>query len=177
MFRKNDGFFLIDLIFTCGILGVLMAAALPRLLKAKQAASAASAIGTMRTVSSSELTFALSCGGGFYAPSFPVLGKAPIGSTDAFISPDLGGTPSTVKSEYLMQLDGVPYPGAPASCNGEGAGTLSRGYAAAADPMEPANLRFFAINSDGVIYEDTASLFASMPEIGPPPSGAPLKHW
>ncbi len=175
--KKSDGFFLIDLIFTCGIIGVLLAAALPRLLKAKQAASAASAIGSLRTVSSSELTYALSCGGGFYAPSFPILGQAPPGSTDAFISPDLGGAASVVKSEYLMQLDGVPYGGAPASCNGQGAGSLSRGYAAAADPLEPGNLRFFAVNSDGVIYEDTSSLYATMPELGAPPQGAPLKHW
>jgi type II secretory pathway pseudopilin PulG len=177
MIRKSEGFFLIDLIFVCGIIGVLSAAALPRLLKAKQAASAASAIGSLRTVSSSELTYALSCGGGFYAPTFPILGTPPVGATDGFISPDMSGAVSFVKSDYLMQLDGAPYAGAPASCNGVAPGQAARGYAAAADPMEPANLRYFAINSDSIIYEDNASLWTTMPEIGAPPSGIPLKHW
>ena len=40
--RKEQGFALIDLIFVCGIIGLLCSIALPRLLLAKQAAGAAS---------------------------------------------------------------------------------------------------------------------------------------
>ena len=46
--RKAQGFALIDLIFVCGIIGLLSSIALPRLMLAKQAAGAASAIGIMR---------------------------------------------------------------------------------------------------------------------------------
>ena len=45
---KAQGFALIDLIFVCGIIGLLCSIALPRLLLAKQSAGAASAIGSMR---------------------------------------------------------------------------------------------------------------------------------
>src|ERR1700692_889240 len=77
--RKTDGFALIDLIFTMGIIGVLCSIALPRLLLARQAAGAASAIGSMRAINSAQLTFALTCGGGFYAPSLTTLGTLPVG--------------------------------------------------------------------------------------------------
>jgi type II secretory pathway pseudopilin PulG len=179
MVRKTGGFALIDLIFVCGIIGVLCATAVPRLLMARQAASASSAVASLRTINSAELSFALSCAGGFYATTLPVLGSPPLGTgTEAsFISPDLSGAMSVLKSGYLVQLDGVPYPGSPLPCNGGRPGGQSRGYAAAADPSEPGNLRFFATNADGVIWEDTASLYAAMPELGDPPSGAPLNHW
>ena len=70
---KAQGFALIDLIFVCGIIGLLCGIALPRLLLARQAAGSASAIGPMRAINSAELTFALTCGGGFYAPNLTVL--------------------------------------------------------------------------------------------------------
>jgi type II secretory pathway pseudopilin PulG len=179
LIRKTDGFALIDLIFVCGIIGVLCATALPRLLMARQAATATSAIANLRTINSAELSFALTCGGGFYATTLPTLGTAPAGAgiDTAFISPDLAGAVSVIKSGYLVQLDGIPYAGSPLPCNGGRSGDSSRGYAAAADPSEPNNFRFFATNADGVIYEDSASMFAAMPELGAPVSGAVLNHW
>jgi hypothetical protein len=39
------------------------------MLLAQQAAGASSAIGSLRTIGSAELTFALTCGSGFYAPN------------------------------------------------------------------------------------------------------------
>jgi hypothetical protein len=38
------------------------------------------------------------------------------------------------------------------------------------------NTRYFATNATNVIWEDTSSLFASMPEAGDPPSGHPIKY-
>jgi type II secretory pathway pseudopilin PulG len=46
--RKAQGFALIDVIFVCGIIGLLSGIALPRLMLAKQSAGAAAAIGSMR---------------------------------------------------------------------------------------------------------------------------------
>ena len=73
--RKTDsGFALLDMIFVCGLIGILSGIAVPKLLLAKQAAGAASAIGSMRAINSAELTYALTCGSGFYAPNLPSLG-------------------------------------------------------------------------------------------------------
>jgi type IV pilus assembly protein PilA len=169
--RKAQGFALIDMVFVCGIVGLLCSIALPRLLLARQAAGAASAIGTMRTINSAELTYALTCGNGFYAPKLTTLGVVPVGSREAFLGPDLTESDSVVKSGYTIQLSGTAFGGSPASCNGLGAGEAAQGYKAAADPAAPENPRFFAVNSNGSIYEDSSSLYASMPEVGEPTSG------
>ncbi len=175
MTRHSRGFALLDLIFVCGILGILMTIALPRLLMAKAAAGSASAIGSMRTINSAELTFALTCGAGFYAPNLSTLGTAPAGSQAPFIAPGLGAADVVTQSGYQVQVGAIPYGGAPPSCNGLAAGAGSRGYKAAADALDPSNPRFFATNANALIYEDTSSLFASMPEVGAPPSGHPLR--
>jgi type II secretory pathway pseudopilin PulG len=172
--RGAKGFALIDLIFVCGLIGLLCAIAVPRLLMAKQAAGSASAIGSMRAVNSAELTFALTCGNGFYAPSLTTLGTPPPGSTEAFITSGLSVADTVTKSGYVIQLTATPFAGSPGACNGLAGGQGGQAFKAAADPSEPGNLRFFATNSNGVIFEDTASLWSGMPEVGEPASGHPI---
>jgi type II secretory pathway pseudopilin PulG len=169
--RKAHGFALIDLIFVCGIIGVLSSIALPRLLLAKQSATSASAIATMRAIDSAQLTYALTCGSGFYAPKLTTLGTAPAGSREPFISPGLAASDTVIRSGYTITMTALPYAGAPSSCNGVAVGTAGQGFSAAADPLEPSNLRFFGTNASNIIYEHIATLSASMPESGPPPVG------
>jgi hypothetical protein len=169
---------LIDILFVCGIIAILSTIALPRLLLARQAAGAASAIGSLRAIGSGQLTFALTCGGGFYAPSLTSLGTAPVGTLEAFLSPNLTTADSVIRSGYTIQLEGAPYPGAPSSCNGLAAGETAQGFKAAADPLRPLeteNTRFFAINSHSQLYEHSASLWAAMPEAGEPAVGHVLR--
>jgi type IV pilus assembly protein PilA len=175
MIRKPSGFALIDLIFVCGIIGVLASIALPRLTTARAAADAASAIGSMRAISSAQLTFALSCGGGFYAPNLSTLGTAPAGSNQSFVGGGLGSADTVTKSGYMVQLSAAAFAGAPATCNGLAAGRAGQSFKAAADAAAPENTRFFATNADGLIYEDTSSLFGVIAETGRPPSGRPLR--
>ncbi len=175
MIRNEQGYTLIDLLFVIGMILVLSIIALPRLLAAKQSASAASAIASMRAISSAQLTFALTCGGGFYAPNLTTLGTAPPGSREAFISAGLGTSDMVTKSGYIIRLTSTPFAMAPASCNGLAMGGAGQAFAAAADPAEPSNTRFFATNANAQIYEFTSSLFGLMPEIGPPPVGQPIR--
>src|SRR5258708_36113407 len=88
--RSAAGFAIIDLLFVCGIISLLCGIALPRLMAAKGSAQSASAIATIRTIGSAEVSFAITCGNGFYAPSLSALGKPPIGSTEGFVKGDLG---------------------------------------------------------------------------------------
>src|SRR5215212_6460563 len=113
--RKADGFALIDVLFVCAIMGVLSTIALPSMLLARQSAGAASAIGSMRAIHSAQLTFALTCGGGFYAPNLTTLGRAPAGSREAFISPNLATSNSVTRSGYVIEVEGDAFPGAPGS--------------------------------------------------------------
>src|ERR1700757_3613975 len=57
--RSAAGFAIIDLLFVCGIIGLLSGIALPRLMVAKYSAQAASAISTLRTIGSGEVAFAI----------------------------------------------------------------------------------------------------------------------
>lgn len=181
-FLKNrhaqaHGFALIDLIFVCGIIGLLASMAMPRLLLAKAAAGSASAIGSMRAINSAELTYALTCGNGFYAPNLTTLGTPPPGSNEPFIGGGLGTADIINKSGYTIQLEATAFAGAPAACNGLAAGSAGRAFRAAADPAGAGSgiPRFFSTNAQGAIFEDVASLWAVMPEVGAPPSGHPLR--
>ncbi len=155
-------------------MGLLTSIAIPSLLGAKEAAGAASAIGTLRSITSAQLTYALTCGSGFYAPDLETLGTAPAGSNEPFIGGGMGDNNVVVKSTYRFVLEGTPYPGSPPTCNGLGTGQAAQGYRASADPTVPTNLRFFGTNANAQIYEDVTAMFDDLPEVGDPPTGTVL---
>jgi len=169
------GFALVDLLFVVGVISVLSLIALPRMLLARQSAGAASAVGSLRTINSAQLTFALTCGGGFYAPNLTTLGRPPAGSREPFIGPSLGAADSVTRSGYVIQVGATPFAGAPGSCNALPLGAAGQAFKAGADPAEPQNQRFFATNANGQIFEHNASIFAAMPEVGEPPVGHVLR--
>ncbi len=173
--RRDAGFTLIDMLFVVALIGLLASMAIPGLMKARGAAQASSAIGTIRVVNSAELSFAITCGLGFYSPDLPTLGMNPPGSPDAFLSSEMSAGFTFMKSGYNFSLAGTSMAGAPASCNGLGAGMAAAGYAAVADPLDNAVGRFFGTNSDGVIYQHSATLSATMPEAGSPPAGTTIQ--
>jgi type II secretory pathway pseudopilin PulG len=174
--NSEAGFTLIDLIFVIAIIGVVCAIAVPALLRARTSAQASSAIADMRVINSSQLSYAITCGSGFYAPDMPTLGVPPPASSTGFLSADLAGAPTVQKSGYQITMFGTPVAAAPASCNGLAPGAGSTAYKAGADMVTPGpTSRFFATNAQGVIYEDTASMYAAMPESGVPGSGVPIQ--
>ena len=173
--RKAHGCALIDLIFVCGVLGILFSIAMPSLFTAKQSAASASAIGSMRAINSAQLTYALTCGAGFYAPSLTRLGTNPPSSTVSFIGGGLGSGDVVTKSSYVIQLSATPFPGAPGSCNGAAPGEDGQGFKAAADPNVINNVRFLATNANNMIFENNTSLWAVMPEMGEPVVGHILR--
>jgi type II secretory pathway pseudopilin PulG len=172
---NQRGFALLDLVFVCGLMGVLTSIAMPRMLQAKQTAGAAAAIGALRAITSGQLSYAFTCGSGFYAPSLSTLGTAPPGTNDAFVPPQLGHDDIVNVSGYRVQLEGTAVPSAPGSCNGLDVGEGAQGFKAGADPLEMPNKRFFATNAMITIYEDVESLWADMPENGEPAEGHPIQ--
>jgi prepilin-type N-terminal cleavage/methylation domain-containing protein len=176
--NRQAGFTLIDLLFVIALIGLLSSLAVPGLMRAQGAAQATSAVGTLNVINSAELSFAIGCGSGFYAPDLPTLGIPPPGALEAFLSPELTAGFTLVKSGYLFSLAGVPLSGAPPTCNGLGANSTSAGYAVVADTLAPgaASPKFFGTNTDGLVYEHSATLSSTMPETGAPSAGQLLKQ-
>jgi hypothetical protein len=176
--RGESGFTLIDMLFVIALIGLLSTLAIPGLMRARGAAQSASALGTMKVINSAQLSFAITCGLGFYSPDLPRLGVIPPSAIDAFLPPEMATSPTFIKSGYTFSMAGVGIPGAPASCNGLSAGAGSSGYALVADPIDVtpgSDARYFGTNADGTIYEDTDTYTLTMPETGAPPGGRPIK--
>jgi prepilin-type N-terminal cleavage/methylation domain-containing protein len=174
--RDERGFTLIDLLFVIALIGLLSVLALPGILRARGAAQSSSALGTMRAINSGQLSYAITCGLGFYAPDLPTLGVRPPASTDGFLPDGLTSGPTILRHGYSFTVTGTGLPGAPATCNGLGAGQAAPGYAAIADPIDTvATARYFATNAEGILYEHTATLNGIMPESGVPGAGTPVK--
>ena len=173
----ESGYTLIDLLFTASLICTIATMALPSLLRAKNVAQSASAIATLRVVNSAQLSFAVTCGSGFYSPTFGRLGVAPAGAPAGFLPPELSSGSSFVKQGYTFNLSGTALPGAPGSCNGLAAGAAAPGYSATADPLDSSgNPHFYGTNADGTIYVHSASLNGVIPEGGPSPVGVPIKQ-
>jgi type II secretory pathway pseudopilin PulG len=171
----ESGFTLIDLLFTASLICLIATMAVPGLLRARGAAQSSSAVGTLRVVNSAQLSFAVTCGSGFYSPSFQILGRVPANSVTAFLPPELSSGASFTKQGYSFTMSGTVLPAAPGTCNGLPPGSSAPGYSLSADPLDGVgNPHYYATNADGTIYVHHTSLGAVMPESGPPPIGTPV---
>src|SRR6059036_207706 len=65
--KKEKGFSLIELLIVVAIILIIAAIAIPNLLRSKIAANESSAVGSVRTIGTAEVTYSSSWGSGFSA--------------------------------------------------------------------------------------------------------------
>lgn len=165
---SSPGFSLIELLIVVAIILIIAAIAIPDLLKSRQAARQASAVGSLRTINTAEVTYASSYNTGFSINLKSLDGTPPYSiNNSGLIDPVLG---SGLKSGYLFHY--VPCPSPPGPDNGSmSAGSCPGGdvtsYQVAANPSG-------GVGSGVFYYTDASGVIRQNPATNASPSDPPV---
>lgn len=155
-YKEQSGFSLIELLIVVAIILIIAAIAIPNMLASKKAANQASAVSSLRTISSASASYMTAYGDGF-PNTLDLLGGTPGASATCNAALLLDSTLSTApyqKSGYQFSYSGQNgnVPITPPGCSNPG----FNGYLSAAVPLIPGTTgnMSYCNSEDGAIHVD-----------------------